>query len=38
VNGGLNLNRISSSLVIATLIIGCIMLIPQRAGYHPGKA
>jgi uncharacterized membrane-anchored protein len=38
VNGGLNLNRISSSLVIATLIIGCILLIPQRAGYHPGKA
>ena len=37
-NGGLNLNRISSSLVIATLIIGCILLIPQRAGYHPGKA
>jgi hypothetical protein len=24
--------------VIATLIIGCIVLIPQRAGYHPGKA
>jgi uncharacterized membrane-anchored protein len=37
-NGGLNLNRINSSLVIATLIIGCILLIPQRAGYHPGKA
>ena len=37
-NGGLNLNRINSSLVIATLIIACILLIPQRAGYHPGKA
>jgi len=37
-NGGLNLNRISSSLVIVALIVGCILLIPQRAGYHPGKA
>jgi uncharacterized membrane-anchored protein len=37
-NGGLNLNRINSSLVIATLIVGGILLIPQRAGYHPGKA
>jgi uncharacterized membrane-anchored protein len=37
-NGGLNLNRISSSLVIAALIVGCILLIPQRPGYHPGNA
>jgi uncharacterized membrane-anchored protein len=37
-NGGLNLNCISSSLAIAILIIGCILLIPQRAGYHPRKA
>jgi uncharacterized membrane-anchored protein len=37
-NGGLNLNRINSSLVIAALIVGCILLIPQRAGHHPGEA
>lgn len=37
-NGVLNLNRINSSLVIAALIVGCILLMPQRAGYHPRKA
>ena len=37
-NGGLNLNRINSSLVIAALIVGCILLMPQRGGYHPRKA
>jgi uncharacterized membrane-anchored protein len=37
-NGGLNLNRISSSLAIVILIIGGILLIPQRAGYHRRKA
>ena len=37
-NGCLNLNRINSSLVIAALIVGCILLMPQRGGYHPRKA
>ena len=35
---GLNLNRINSSLVIAAVIVGCILLMPQRGGYHPRKA
>jgi uncharacterized membrane-anchored protein len=35
--GGLNLSRIASSLVIAAFIAGCIWLLPQRAGGHPGK-
>ncbi|MBV8886370.1 MAG: hypothetical protein JO235_20580 [Chroococcidiopsidaceae cyanobacterium CP_BM_RX_35] len=35
-SGGLNLSRISSSLIIAIFIIGCILLTPQRAGGHPG--
>jgi uncharacterized membrane-anchored protein len=36
VNGGLDLNRISSSAVIAVFIIGCIALTSQAAGGHPG--
>jgi len=36
-NGGLALSRISSSAVIAIFIIGCILLMPQRAGSHPGE-
>jgi uncharacterized membrane-anchored protein len=37
-NGGLNLSRIESSLTIAVFIVGCIMVLPQRAGRHPGGA
>jgi uncharacterized membrane-anchored protein len=37
-NGGLHLGRIVSSLVIAAFIVGCIALLPQRAGQHPGEA
>jgi uncharacterized membrane-anchored protein len=36
-HGGLNLGRISSSLVIAIFIAGCILFTSQRAGGHPGK-
>lgn len=36
-HGGLDLSRISSSLVIAAFIIGCILVLPQRAGTHPGQ-
>lgn len=36
-HGGLNLSRISSSLVIAGFILVCILLLPQRAGRHPGE-
>jgi uncharacterized membrane-anchored protein len=36
-NGGLDLSRITSSSVIALFIIACILLIPQRAGSHPGQ-
>ena len=34
-HGGLNLGRISSSLVIAIFIVGCILFKAQRAGGHP---
>ena len=36
-DGGLNLSRITSSLVIAAFIVACIWLLPQRAGGHPGE-
>ena len=36
-SGGLNLSRITSSLVIAALIVACIWMLPQRAGGHPGE-
>jgi uncharacterized membrane-anchored protein len=35
-DGGLDLSRISSSAIIAVFIIGCIALLSQRAGSHPG--
>jgi uncharacterized membrane-anchored protein len=36
-SGGLNLSRITSSLVIAAFIVACIWMLPQRAGGHPGE-
>jgi uncharacterized membrane-anchored protein len=35
--GGLHLSRPLASAVIAAFIIGCIVLLPQRAGTHPAK-
>lgn len=35
-HGGLDLSRPLASAVIAAFIIGCIVLLPQRAGVHPG--
>jgi len=35
-NGGLDLSRFSSSAAIAVFVIACILLLPQRAGSHPG--
>jgi uncharacterized membrane-anchored protein len=37
-DGGLDLSRPLASAVIAVFIIACILLIPQRAGVHPGTA
>ncbi len=36
-NGGLELSRISSSVVIALFMVACILFLPQRAGGHPGQ-
>lgn len=35
--GGLNLSRPLASAVIAVLIVAAIILLPQRAGQHPGS-
>ncbi|HEX4407450.1 MAG TPA: hypothetical protein VH206_01635 [Xanthobacteraceae bacterium] len=37
-DGGLALSRPIASAVIAVFIIACLLLFPQRAGQHPGKA
>jgi uncharacterized membrane-anchored protein len=36
-HGGLALSRPIASAVIAAFILGCILLLPQRAGRHPGE-
>jgi uncharacterized membrane-anchored protein len=36
-DGGLNLSRIISSLVIAAFMVLCILLTSQNAGKHPGE-
>ena len=35
--GGLHLNRFAASAVLAALIIGLVLILPQRAGRHPGE-
>ena len=37
-HGGLALSRPLASLVIATFILRCLALLPQRAGTHPGQS
>ena len=37
-NGGLDLSRYYASAILAALIITCVLLLPQRAGTHPGRA
>jgi len=36
-HGGLDLSRPLASAVIAGFIVGCILLLPQKAGTHPGQ-
>ncbi len=35
-DGGLGLSRPIASAVIAAFIVGCLLLLPQKAGQHPG--
>jgi len=37
-DGGLALSRPIASAVIAVFIVGCILLLPQRPGMHPGRS
>jgi uncharacterized membrane-anchored protein len=37
-HGGLALSRPLASAVITAIMIGCILLLPQRPGRHPGQA
>jgi len=37
-DGGMALSRPIASAVIAAFIIGCIIVLPQRAGQHPGQS
>ncbi len=36
-DGGLALGRFSASAVLAVFIVACILILPQRAGRHPGR-
>ncbi len=36
--GGMALSRPIASAVIGAFIIGCLLLLPQRAGTHPGRS
>jgi uncharacterized membrane-anchored protein len=36
-HGGLALSRPIASAIIAVFIVGCVTLLPQRAGTHPGQ-
>jgi uncharacterized membrane-anchored protein len=36
--GGLNVSRPVATAILAAIILGCILLLPQRAGVHPGAA
>jgi uncharacterized membrane-anchored protein len=36
-HGGLDLSRPLASVVIAVFIVGCVLLLPQRPGVHPGQ-
>ena len=36
-HGGLALSRFTASAALAAFIVACILLLPQRAGSHPGQ-
>jgi uncharacterized membrane-anchored protein len=37
-DGGFAVNRFYASAILAVVIIACVLVIPQRAGRHPGQA
>ena len=36
--GGLALSRITASAILAVFIVGCVLLLPQKAGKYPGES
>ena len=36
-NGGLALGRFSASAVLVAFMVACVLVLPQRAGSHPGQ-
>ena len=36
-DGGMALSRPIASAVIAVFIVACLLILPQRAGQHPGQ-
>ncbi len=36
-NGGLDFSRFYASGILAVVIVACVLLIPQKAGMHPGS-
>jgi uncharacterized membrane-anchored protein len=37
-NGGLAFSRFYASAILAAIIVACVLLLPQRAGTHPGES
>jgi uncharacterized membrane-anchored protein len=37
-NGGLAFSRFYASGILAAIIVACVLLLPQRAGTHPGES
>ena len=37
-HGGLNVSRPLASAILAAIIVACVLVLPQRAGEHPGAA
>jgi uncharacterized membrane-anchored protein len=37
-HGGLAFSRFTASAILAAFIVGCIFILPQKAGAHPGES
>ena len=37
-HGGLAFSRFTASAILATFIVACILILPQRAGREPGES
>jgi len=37
-HGGMAISRFTASAILAAIMVACILLVPQRAGRHPGES